>query len=95
METIQKIRVARDVLNAGKKIAETATKHGVSKTTVRNYMDQYCDGKLQIDVTKELAALRIHTYLATTDKDQDTLKRRLAYIDETMVAILDQAEKQS
>jgi transposase-like protein len=92
MDTIQKIRVAQDVLDRGKKIATVAKTHGISQTTVRRYMDMFCDKKFEIDLHRELENLRIHTFLAKKD-DAETKQRRLEYIDETVKALLSQVEK--
>ena len=86
MKTIEKIKIAREVLNKGKRISDTAKKHYISASTVRRYMDAYCDGKYVLDLEKELDDLRLHTHCAKED-DPETLARRLDYIDDTLQAI--------
>lgn len=87
MNTLQKIRIAQDVLSRGKKIKDTANVHGISPSTVRRYMDLYTEQKLKLNVKKELQELRLFTYLATKDTDAKVHARRLEYIDEALMAI--------
>lgn len=71
-----KILIAKSVISKGMKIKDVAQTWGVSTSTVRNYMDQWTEKKIKLDLNKELANLLMNVHCAKKD-DADTLGRRL------------------
>ena len=94
MDNLQKIKIAREVID-GAKIKDTARKWGISATTVRRYMDLYTEKKLPLDVKEIIEDCWIHAHLGKNEKDTASHIKRFEHIAASLKALTEQVRRES